>query len=199
MRKRMKLQDTPLAGALLWAFLAMSACVLPQDDNPIPQLPTVFRNHRPQILTDQSSPDQFGKVYTTLSCQPSQVGFSIVVEDLDVGDQIRAAWRGSTIDGVQRTPWQLAPLQNLGSTQARRPEPLVPPMGFFGLPPLNSNGDRRIDVVVTDTHFTPVTISGLEVLTEDDILHPIDDGGIFHEAAGVDSYTWTVTVQSTCP
>jgi hypothetical protein len=200
MTKRLKSHRVAVAGALLYTLVSMSACVLPQNDDPLPALPTLFKNHRPQILLSQIFPDPLGaKVFTPAASGCQQTDFLVAVADEDTGDKIRAAWRSSTFDGSERSGWQVAPLQNVGSSTVERPDKLVPPPHFFEQSPLRNAGDYRIDVVVSDSTFTTMLdTNGHEQLIEDSFLHNITDGGIATEPAGVDSFTWTVSAQGTC-
>src|SRR5581483_1077268 len=87
-----------LAGALL-LLGAMPSCLLPQEDDPLPDVPPV-EDHRPLILLNQlqpGAPMATGQVISTNNC--TDIKFRVFVEDEDVSDPISSMWRATPLDG----------------------------------------------------------------------------------------------------
>jgi hypothetical protein len=202
MAKQLKYQQVVVAASLLLGVVCMSACLLPQNDEPLPDLPPV-RNHAPQIILTQVKPqNQNGVTVDPLGNCDRQTGFQVYVADADLlldggaADTLSSAWRGSTLDGLRTTGWVLGRPQTLSPTgmEELRSVPFTDPLpnNFWSKDPLSTPGQRRIDVVVADATFTlaqgDTAMPGIELKHQ----YPLLDGGTFEEPAGTDSFTWVV-------
>jgi hypothetical protein len=189
----------------------MSACLLPQNDEPLPTLPPV-RNHPPQIILSQvKPPNPNGVTVSTLGNCDQKTGFQVFVADADLLpdagaiDPLFSAWRGSTLDGLSTTGWVLGRPATVPPDAMKeiRSIPFTDPLpkDFWQKDPLSSAGLRRIDVVVTDSIITLGSGDTSMPSIEPKNMYPWD-GGIFTELAGTDSFTWIVNDivdENACP
>jgi hypothetical protein len=200
MDKGLKLLGVAVAAALL------SACLVPQNDDPLPEIPPA-KNNRPRILLDTVQPGEAMDVTLYIATvSPSnvpcpKVTFSVKVEDLDLADPISSKWRAMRIAPSLQTPQEPwtdgTAVPFMGSTTALRPNPITPGSSFLK-DWIRTEGTYRIEVVVSDgTLIDP----GNGVLVEQPLprIVMLPDGGVFQELAARDSYVWTVNAEMNCP
>lgn len=195
MGKSMKSGRSRVAGQLLWLVLALSSCLLPQNDDPLPVIPKQA-NRPPRIDPDRVSPPRFFNVNVGTNCSPPTV--QAYMTDLDVSDRIRIRWLVYREDG---TPDRQPPIDQsiVGGSLPTRPV-ISPPPSVFSLTLLNSTGKgRRLELVVSDGEFSTDLNDKLITLPVEDGI-PLPDGGTIDNPSYLDTYTWVVdTINESCP
>ena len=194
MGKSLKSQRVGVATGLLCAGLVLSSCLLPQNDEPLPEIPPA-KNRPPRILTP--IPERFFEVLVGVGCPPPDVKAG--VEDLDVEDTIRTKWAvyredGSFDrfhDGDTLRPSMVMP------TPVRM-SAIVPPSGMFSTGLLSSTGrGRRVELIVSDGEFLT---QGDTVTSLPKPPQRLPDGGTIEDPTYLDTYSWVVdSVNATCP
>jgi hypothetical protein len=140
-----------LATMLLWVGLAGAhmACLLPQDDQIITELPQAA-NRPLRVLQNLAFPEQRETVAKFGTSCPPPV-FSVKVDDPNLGDTIRSQW---FIDPIERyiggVPGNPVTLDSAGSTVRT-----VNAVTQFTsrLKTLTDGKKHRVEVVVTDGEF----------------------------------------------
>jgi hypothetical protein len=197
MGKAPKSRAFAMAGPLLMAGAVLSACIIPQPDDPGPAQPT-FQNRPPRIIAGLIAPaQQNGFSVGVIGCPAPD--FHVYVSDDDTGDTIYSAWKATSLSGsTMSTSGWLSGTTAMPTGAVKRPTQIDPPLadpgGFFSTAPFMSTGLVRIDVTVSDGSFlltSPLSENPVNIIT-------LPDGGFLAEPAGTDSYTWIVTVVS-CP
>ena len=182
------------------------ACVLPQDDQIITELPAAA-NRPPRILPGIAEPPQ-REFRVQLGSNCIRTGFSVQVDDPNGADTIRANW---FIDPNERyVPAGGQPVIRgnpgtpIGAGSTVR---LVqaPPTFFTALQAFNDGRKHRVEVVVTDGEFIeserPDPQGGTQAFL--DIVRPAvrtASGEVIPVAAYRDDYVWLVEVDTLpCP
>src|SRR4051794_21714494 len=99
MGKGVKSHSLVVALGLLWGAVSVTACLLPQEDDPLPAIPPQ-KNRPPRIIRNQVSPQRHLSVYTPKGCTDPEV--EVFVDAPDGEDLIRAGWRVFLADGMTR-------------------------------------------------------------------------------------------------
>ncbi len=172
-----------MARLLLCLFLcsAGSGCLLPQDDQVIPELPP-FKNRPPRIVA-RTPVDERVSVRTGpgLCIRPS---FEVTVEDADTGDQLRSQWILDRSDSSFRYRGALVPADG----NARR-NVLAPTSGQFTSAMVNlTPGIHTLTVSVVDTDFDSTT----DMATKTPKTLP--DGTVVEDTGYVDETSWVLEV-----
>lgn len=178
-----------LAVALLCLAFTMAsvACVLPQDDIVLPELPRK-RNSPPRILLNTVTPQVKATLDLGINCK--RIGFSVNVEDPDVGDLIRNRW---FVDpNEQHTTQGFDGTELRGATTAVRTNAAAPPSDIYS-GTLANEGTHVVEVVISDGELSqgatprPNSIQG-----------PLADGGFgpVEDITYIDTYSWFITTRS---
>lgn len=181
-----------MAGRLLWLLVAAAVeqgCVLPQDDQVLPNLPPA-KNTAPRLVTEGATPAPRGStIFLGNNCLDRP--FAIGVIDPDEGDTIRSKW---FVDNDEK----FTTLAFDGA--ATGPTRIVKPIPLFYLPaqPLSQpNADgfntHYVTVVVADREFLPGSID-LKLESFD-----LPDGGTVKQSSRTVQYTWNVLTDPTTP
>jgi hypothetical protein len=196
MRKLLKTGRMFVASRLLWLGLALSSCLLPQNDEPLPEIPPA--KNRPPRLTVNTEPERFVVYSTAANCPVPEPRAR--VEDLDLDDIIRVRWLVHDEMGVPSTIPVLDPRPILPDGQPTRQESIIAPKSAFLSNLLNTTGrGRRLTLVVADGEFTAGTDPD-DIGTLPGMPYPLPDGGTIRQETFKDSYTWVVdTVTTAAP
>mgnify|MGYP001343013206 CR=1 FL=1 len=193
MQKRLKTGRMFVAGRLLWLSLALSSCLLPQNDEPLPVIPPA-RNRPPRIFF--TAPERSFKFSIGMNCKPPTVQAG--VEDADLQDLIRIKWFTYEGNGTDMPTQSFDRATLPESAEARRSPPLEPPPTVFNQGLLTRTGvARQLEVVVSDGEFSADGQGNLISLPR-----RVDgpDGGLIDNITYIDRYVWVVdTVNEPCP
>jgi len=185
MCKGLKSLAVPVAGRLLCLGLAVSSCLLPQNDDPLPEIP-LAANRAPRIDPDLASPQLRIENKLGMGCPEEER--RAVVDDLDVKDLIRIKWRVFDSNGVLVRELNESTLFPTTMT-VRRPT-IKAPATLFTMGPLSATGTgRKLELVVADGEFT---IDGTGKLSTISPVVDLRDGGTVVNKTYYDTYTWTV-------
>lgn len=177
-----------MAGRLLllaWTALAGVGCLLPQDDQNLPDKPD-SKNRRPRLIQETAAPQQKKELPLGDNCPPPD--FKIYVEDPDVDDKITSLWFIDPGPQYDTDPFGGKLVASSGSVI--RNDPVQPQNPKFLRDFLFANpGWHVVEVVATDGSFTNDGIS----------LVPQTKNG-FPNPNYVDSYSWFVgSSKDACP
>lgn len=172
-----------LLGAV-WAT-SLSACLIPQDDQVIPELPP--KRNSPISIVDHL-PGGFLVGYPPTSCGVRSA-FSLSVQDADPGDQVRSMWF-IDIDRDDPLGFEARPL-SLAAGQVDVAPPTA--SGFTSRLANLSTGIHTLTAYVTDSAFADNS-ANVEVLRADVTL---PDGTQVADPPSLDSFSWTLEVS--CP
>lgn len=187
-----------MARLLLLGCVALmeSACLLPQDDTVLPDLPPK-KNSPLRILAQTVQPAQRKTPIVVGTPSPTcpRTEFSVVVADEDTGDPIRSQWY---VDPNQNyEPSATSPVFNgspiFGGAAVNRTL-TAPPAMLTYLQGLSNAQEHVIEVWVTDGDFVPGPPTGA---TRPDRTLP--DGTQVTDPAFTDAHVWIVTRVETCP
>ncbi len=183
-----------VAGRLLCLGFALSSCLLPQNDDPLPEIP-VPANRPPRIKPETALPALYQQVSIHSTCAdriPPRM--EVAVQDPDPGNLIRIRWVVYDNSGVA------------GPRQIRDPSPVpsnnngVPitaPKSLFTDTDLATTGmARRLELIVADGEFFTDMSGKLSTISPTVTL---PDGGSVSNTTYYDTYSWTVdTVNLSC-
>ncbi len=179
-------------GAILasW-FLALTGCVIPQDDTLFAGVP-IGGNKPPRIVETQVSPQT--RIIREFGSETCRMTFEILVTDPDVADNLTVTWY------VDHAPGNTSPEKIDNVTPSGRP--LRDDRSTFDVDlsaaasPLRAPGLHLVEAVVTDGNLNFETRLPFPVLGDN------PDGGApipVDEDYAV-TYAWTVeTVTGVCP
>jgi hypothetical protein len=198
-----------MATMLLWLSVAggQMACVLPQEDQIITELPGAA-NRPPRILPGIAEPPQREST-VQLGANCNRTNFSVQVDDPNPTDSIRALWFIDPNERyVQSGPNQPVIQGNPGSPiGAGSTVRLVQAntQFFAALARFNDGRKHRVEVVVTDGEFIeserPDPQGGTQAFL--DIVRPAirtASGEVIPVAAYRDEFVWLVEVETLpCP
>lgn len=210
LNSRARHQQRWLAVLLLWGVAggAQMACVFPQDDQIIPDLPGP--SNRPlRVLQDLAQPELREATIKVDTTCPRTL-FSIGVEDPNAADEIRARWFVDPNERYVADANKPALDGNAGTllqpgSQVRR---VTATMQFMNLLRGFADGrPHRVEVVVTDGLFQEseredrtdgVVKPFLEVVRRETVRGP--SGEVIPVTAYRDEYVWLVTIDPLpCP
>lgn len=184
-----RLLEHPLARAAAVAslVLAMNACLLPQDDILLPDVPDQ-KNRPPRILESTITPSRLQSIGNGPHCKLS---FSFQVEDPDIDDTITVRWY---VDYSTSTPNQPQVAEQViepsGRAQRNTSAEYTSSLGNVD-DPLHAVGTHLVEAVVADG----------PLVGHDTVLpHPTTtpDGGV--NLSYIVTYGWTVEVApEDCP
>lgn len=192
-----------VAGRLLWAALALSSCVLPQNDEPLPEIPKQ-KNLPPRLIREllKPGPPKPGStgvitviVDNTVICPMEEV--SAGVEDPDIDDLLRVKWTIYNADGTKAS-FQVDPQTVMGGALKRN---IVAPADIFSaqsaLTQTGSTGTKHLELIVADGELTTTSTGAVGTLPKERVALP--DGGFIDNPTYLDSYTWPVeTIRMPC-
>lgn len=168
--------------------ISMSGCLIPQDDQVIPELPPV-KNRPPRIET--YTPMNVSVTFRANVACSTRPDFSLVVSDPDVGDTLRSFW---FIDkSVNTQPFTPA---SIGGSASERRVVVAPSSNTFTTALANlMSGSHLLTVFVTDRDIEEID-NGLVKARDTEVTLPdgtkaIDDG---YEV----EHTWILNVEP-CP
>jgi hypothetical protein len=172
------------------------ACVLPQDDAVITELPPLT-NQPLRILPGLAVPEQRDVAVRLAANCTEKNTFSVKVEDPNVGDTIRAFW---FIDPNERYVGGTLGNQGVANPGSPTLREVKAPVTFTTLlAGLTDGRKHRVEVVVTDSEFkedTSIDPQGALTVTRANVGLP--DGGKITVPAYRDDYVWVVEVVP-CP
>jgi hypothetical protein len=173
-------------GAGLALALALGGCLMPQDDELLPELPPT-KNRPPRILEGSAVPQQQVSIPVGFNCTPERWAgifeFSAKVEDPDVDNPIRNRWFVDPDDKHTTVFFQGLTLPP--STKPTRDTPVKAPANLIASSPLSTPGKRRLVLVISDGEFE-------EGVTPTRRLVRLPDGGLTEDLSYTDSFTWLV-------
>lgn len=178
-----------------WLALMGSACLIPQDDTVLPDLPP-RKNSPLRILALTVKPEQRRRQVTVGTPSPTCVPdeFSMTVADDDVGDPIRSQWYVDPQPDYAQTP--TSPVFNglpiFPGTVVNR-QVTAPNAMLTFLSSLNDGKEHLIEAWVTDSDFLPGPPTNA---SRPDRTLP--DGTTADDPAFTDAHVWLVTVER-CP
>ena len=165
----------------------MSACLLPQSDQLIDDLPPV-RNHPPRIVEDTLvPPTRLFSIGNEPSCPPIQ--FDATVEDADPLDTITSSW---WVDGVSYKVRELTLHSSDAGTGAlpRGTETISIPSASPGA--LNAVKTHLVELLISDGQLFERTSKRRVV--------QLGDGGTIEDETYVVTTSWAVVVENRpCP
>jgi hypothetical protein len=166
--------------------LTLSACLVPQDDHVLQDLPNT--NHPPRIAEDSVSPGRIVNTGNQTTCPP--LTFSAAVEDDDVGDSLNAYWYISDLTNLATLPSAESSIAN-PTGEVRRKDPAQLTINFAAPNPLQTPGVHVVELVLAD---------GTVINRVPQPRDLLPDGGVGTPAFAV-SYAWVVNVSSgtLCP
>lgn len=179
----------------LWLGISVGAlggCLIPQGEEYLSELPAKL-NHPVRIVEKQvQPPERIIRGYGTDLCD---LDFSVIVEDPDIGDTIRAYWfvdydtnqpRGADSE-VKIEPKGIKAARDERASFHSRFDPA-------DINRLNIPGDHVVEVVVTDT-----ALAGREAQPKGIIQRP--DGTNYVDPGYTASYAWFVRTETggNCP
>lgn len=196
MGKQLKSGRKRVAGGLLCAALALSSCLLPQYDEPLPAFPPA-KNRPPRLVFSTASPQLSVLNNIGAMCTAPMVG--IAVDDEDVEDRIRVRWVVYGDDGVA-SGFQVSDTSINPGMTIRRPT-ITAPSALFKLTLLGTNGTgRRLQLIIADGEFSSHPDTGALITIPKGEPHPLPDGGFVLNDTYIDTYSWivdTTTMQCT--
>jgi hypothetical protein len=188
MGKGLRSQRLGLAAGLLCSALAVSSCLLPQNDDPLPEIPPQ-KNRPPRIAS--VNPARFIPYDVGPNCKLPHV--DVVVEDPDVTDPIRIRWTVYDDDGSRGRVQIQDPPQLLGGDSVSRPS-FSPPNEVFTTTDLQNTGMvQQLELAVADGEFY-IENNTLKTLPKPENL---PDGGTMSDITYIDTYTWLVNTERT--
>jgi GAF domain-containing protein len=177
--------------------LMASACLIPQDDDVLPDLPPK-KNSPPRILAQTVQPAQrkTSVVVGTPSPTCLRTEFSMTVEDEDTGDLLRSQWYVDPRPDYQNTASTpvFAGAVIFGGTSVNRTVTAPNAMLTF-LSSLNDGKEHLIEAWVTDGEFDP-NAAPTQVTRPDRTL---PDGTSVPDTAYSDANVWVITRVESCP
>lgn len=187
-----------MARLLLLGCLALmeSACLLPQDDTVLPDLPPK-KNSPPRILVPSVIPDQRRKTIQVgtpgPTCPPTE--FSMTVADDDVADPIRSQWFvDPDVDYVQSATHPVFSGGVIFGTDAVNRQVKAPNAMLTYLSSLKDGREHLVEAWVTDSEFDkdapPTKVSRPPRI--------LSDGTEVTDTGYTDSNVWFITVED-CP
>src|SRR5688572_2825701 len=102
MRKILKTGQMAVAAGLLCSAFALSSCLLPQNDDPLPEIPPQ-KNRPPRLLRGQLDPKPPDLITFGIAAGCPAPNVKAVVEDPDTEDVIRVRWTVYNADGTRPT------------------------------------------------------------------------------------------------
>jgi hypothetical protein len=193
MSKRPRSLPVPMAGGLLLAGI-MSSCILPQNDDPLPEQPPE-RNNRPRIVLGSVFPglNDVAPVVPLGCVTPPD--FHAYVEDFDLEDPISSRWIASTVDPVAAPGVGVEGAQLGPSSTAQRPNPIKALRSAFSN--MTAPNTYRFELRITDGTFFVDEGGRLGVRPPFRPFTPPDGGAA--DEAGVDSVVWIIQTVNGCP
>ncbi|MBL8954161.1 MAG: hypothetical protein JNK82_25515 [Myxococcaceae bacterium] len=164
----------------------MSACVLPQNDDPLPVIPPQA-NRPPRIDPGTAVPALYQEVNVHPNC--TLPTFTIAVRDPDVGpdERLRFRWLAYTENGVLG-PVQINDLNSVLNTGAVFP--VTAPVSLFMLTVLASTGKgRRLELIVADGELFTDSTGKIQTVAKTAVG---EDGGQMANPTFYDTYSWTI-------
>lgn len=194
MQKDLKTGQMFVAGRLLWLGLALSSCLLPQNDEPLPEIPPPA-NRPPRIVPQTVFPPLSFVHNTNPLCMPQEV--KAFVDDEDTLDRIRIRWYVYDENGVLTGPQVQDPMSLPGGSSVRR-QAIPVPRDVFTRTIISMTGTaRRLQLIVADGEFTTTMSGALDTLPK--LPEPLPDGGSIEDKTYLDTYTWVVdSVNASC-
>ena len=175
-----------VVGLLLGGAIVLPACLLPQEDHIIQELPPAA-NQPPRILENLLQPaSRFVTVRNGSDC-PNLI-FLAPVSDPDVGDTLTYNYY---VD-PNLFPAFVKQAQITNNGQADRADPASYEVSFATPGPLQQPGDHVVEVLVSDGALVNRDPQPRQIL--------LLDGGIGLQPTYAVTYAWTVTVVAgPCP
>ncbi len=193
MRKGSFSQDSrgilAMAGVLLFALCCTSllGCIIPQDDELVPELPPKRNGPIKIVTTDPTDPRT--TYFNTTQCLSLEPSFKLRVEDEDLTDTVYSFW---FIGNTNTQPFQPTPVAGGSKTRA-----ISPPssLGFKSALANLPAGTAVLTVYVADTSFQEVVGGQVSTVARDPKV--LADGGLSAADVGtIDSFTWVLDVQA---
>lgn len=196
MGKHAKTGEKLVAGGLLWATLALSSCLLPQYDEPLPAFPPA-KNRPPRLVFSTANPQLAVVNNIGTMCSPPKV--EIAVDDEDLDDRIRIRW---VVYGENGVATGIQPMDTFlnGSPTVRRPTITAPMTSLFKVSLLGTTGaGRRLQLIIADGEFSSDPNTGALITIPKGEPHVLPDGGFVLNETYIDTYSWIVdTVNMSC-
>ncbi len=167
----------------------VSGCLIPQDDQVIPELPPL-KNRPPRIVAARYGNERADEVELRTGTACSREEFNVLVDDLDLDDTLRSFW---FIDKTE-TSLPLSPSPLGGSGQVTRT--LSQPSGIRTQLGNLSAGPHRLTVYVVDSDIQEIQNAQIRPV-EREVLLP--DGKTGRNDGYVDEFTWFINAVSCAP
>lgn len=192
-----------MAGLLLClvACAPLSGCLLPQDEQVIPDLPP-RRDTAPRIV-GSTPPSRWISFATSAACRTNE-DFKLIVEDEDTGDTLRSMWFIDFKDVTSTTlptPYTANAVRPLNGALQREVKAPTSTSFTSALSSLAA-GTHLLTAYVADREFdefsgTVVLVNSEIALADGGVLRD-RDGGVVLDVGHFDTITWTLQVAS-CP
>lgn len=188
-----------MARVLLFGACALmaSACLIPQDDDVLPDLPPK-KNSPLRVLAQTVQPAQRKTSIIVGTPSPTclRTEFSMTVEDEDTGDLLRSQWYVDPRPDYQNTATTpvFAGAVIFGGTSVNRTVTAPNAMLTF-LSSLNDGKEHLIEGWVTDGEFDP-NAAPTQVTRPNRTL---PDGTSVPDTAYSDENVWVITRVESCP
>ncbi|MGV3619783.1 MAG: hypothetical protein ACO1OB_03140 [Archangium sp.] len=172
----------------LFSGVSLSGCLIPQDDQVIPELPPL-KNRAPRIVS--TTPSSVEVAFKgSPACATQNPSFSLVVSDADTGDSIRSVWFVG--EPTQGRDYRSAPSLPTASSERQI---LAPTNDFQSALQNLMTGVHVVKVIVTDREISDVSLGVVSTVNREVAL---PDGTTATDYGEQDSFSWVLRV-SPCP